>query len=251
MIRRHTILAGCAFAVLACASAPAAGAHQLLVAEPGPVELDLGTAVPARLVHATLAAADDVLEAQVKVATGTDPVAYLLVPLAPPEGDAPRADLPVPTLTVGGEVTRFEQIDETERWVDETTGVAYRAVGRLAIDGVAPARSAVAGSTIRVTRGREPTRAVLLVVTDDEEFAAEDVEATPRALLSLRAWAETPAPGATRPDAADPGDGSSAVQRAWIGAAIAVMGALLAVWWVTRGWRRARERGVERSGEPR
>lgn len=230
------------------ATASAASAHTLLVLTPGGAAIDLGTAQQPRLVHATLVMPGDTLEARLSTDPAVTQQLTLLVPVAAPEGDATRHDLPRAVRRVGGRTERFQEIDEQQRWVDDATGVAYRAIGRLTLERMKDAAQPRVESTISITRGSVPTRAVLLVVEGTEDrFTADDPAATPRALLALRAWAEAPAPGASRARSDSDPAGSGIGRLVWIPICVGVISLLLVVWWLAVGWRRSRERGAERS----
>ncbi|MCW2923685.1 MAG: hypothetical protein JWM98_1089 [Thermoleophilia bacterium] len=218
-------------------------AHSLYVAPPGSLQLDLGTGQQSRLVHATLLGSGDTIDAQLSTDGGIAQDVTLLVPASLPEGDAARRDLPRAERRVGDRVEPVQRIDETRRWTDRTTGVAYRAIGRLRIGRTRGDAQPRVTSTIHVERGATPTRVALLVEVGNHPFRAEDVRATPRALLGVRAWAESPAAGARHVPSRDGHD--RGLQRfVWIPVSLGGLAVALAAWWISAGWRRSRERGA-------
>jgi len=133
---------------------------------------------------------------------------------------------------------QFDAPQGPRRRVDEVTGVAYRVIAQARLEGGRDA-------TLRVVRGTVATRAVLLVDKPGAVFGADDVEATPRALLALRAW-QSAAPGGS--PSSDARTGPRLDATTVISASIALTGVMVAVWWVASGRRRSRERGTDRTG---
>lgn len=227
----------------ACLLVPAsASAHELTVLEVGSGELDAGLGDPARLVHATLDAAGDQLVVTVR-GSGAPLELLVLTPDRRPERTQSIAELP--SLAVTGGTVEFEAAAPADREtiVDEGTAVEYRVLGTAAV-------AVPAGSRLRlaIRRGSQPAR-VALRVGPPTSFEAADVERTPRTLLKLRAWVETPAPSA--PIDRTPAKTTSRPVVAWYGAGVALLGMLIAAWWVRSGRSRSRERGVERAAEER
>ncbi|MCW2920724.1 MAG: hypothetical protein JWL76_598 [Thermoleophilia bacterium] len=229
--------------IVACMMLAPAGAlaHELLVAPVGSAEIDAGLADPARLVHATLDQPGDTLVVTV-TSTGTPLELLLLVPDRTPErafrgDDLPRIDL-APANTPG----EAQSSGGTEA-VDEATAVDYRVIDAATI---APRDGTKL--TITVRRGDQPAR-VALRVGAPTSFEAADFERTPRTIVQLRGWAETPAPSAKLDRT--PAKTASRPVVAIFGAGVALLGVLIAVWWVYSGRRRSRERGVERAAEER
>jgi hypothetical protein len=221
--------------VVAClAAAPGSAAHELQASPPGPVELDAGTAEPARLVHATLVDAGDQLVVTA-TPTGGAVEAVLLVPDRDPERDLRGGDLPSMRIDGGMPVA---VTTDGEPLVDEATGFVYRELGRIPLD------AADGKVRIVVARGDEPLR-IALRVGMPTSFAATDVDRTPRTFAQSRAWFETPAPGADvpKPPTVDRG---ARTAIAWFGAALALSGVGVAAWWLRSGRSTARRRGIER-----
>lgn len=199
-----------------------AHAHELTVLDPGGAQLDLGDASQPRLVHGTLAGTREELELGVRV-RATPLRVLLLVPDAAPErgSDArPRLD-------------ESQRVDD-RAISDETTGVEYLVVGERVLQ---PGPGAA--TTLRVTRGAEPTRVAVLVGDPDAAFAASDPSRTPRSMLRLRAWAETPADGSRPVRPAGSGPDRNAP---WYGFGITLVAVLTAAWWLRIGHTRSRER---------
>lgn len=220
--------------LLAMAIAPSsAAAHEPQVFDPGPVELDLGRPLRARLLHVTLVGPQQELVVHL---AGDGARVQLLVPDREPERSAAAVDLPRMRIGPG-----LIDAGEPVRVVDEVTGVAYRRI----------AATTVGGDTIvRVKRGAQSTRAALLVAATDETFATNDPRRIPRTLLHLRQWAETPATGSPTAARQRAGRGGTPPSPyvAWFGAGIALAALLVTTWWVRRGRSSARRRGVERLG---
>lgn len=219
--------------LLVLAAPAGAHAHQLTVLPAGSAQLDLGTVSQARLLHVTLEQPSDALEVGVRV-DATPLEALLLVPDVTPERDARGAELP----TARG--ADFAPVTERTVLTDESTGVRYRVAAEVQL---LPRSAARGPRTLTIARGDEPTRAALLVRDPDAPFAALDLERTPRALLGVRAWQDTPAAGAKVPPRPEP-TGSTAL--AWYAAGLALLATLTAIWWIRSGRASARARGVER-----
>lgn len=230
--------------IVACLLAPApAVAHELVVVPVGSAELDAGQGDPARLVHATLDAPGDELVVTVR-ATGTPLELLLLVPDRRPEtalveGELPSMDVVTTPPPAGG----GEQAPADANLVDEATAIEYRAIAEQSI-------VASQGAKVRITvrRGSSPVR-VALRVGAPTSFEAADVERTPKTLVKVRGWVETPAPSA-KVDRT-PAKTASRPVVAIYGAGVALLGVLLAIWWVWAGRRRSRERGAERAAKER
>jgi hypothetical protein len=196
--------------------------------------LDVGTAEPARLVHATLVNADDQLVVTATPSGGAVEAA-LFVPDRDPERDLRGADLPSLRIDGGAPISLNT---DGQPLVDDATGFAYRELGRVPLD------AAGGKPRIVVARGDEPVR-VALRIGMPTSFAATDVERTPRTFAQARAWFETPAPGADvpKPPTVDRGTRTAI---AWFGAALALSGVGVAAWWLRSGRSTARRRGIER-----
>lgn len=235
-MRRLALTLAALASILVAAAAPVA-AHELQLVPPGPAELDVGTADPARLLHATLLEPADRL--QVGVLASTGPVeALLLVPDREPERG--RAAAAAPTIRVDGAArSRVEVLDTHEEVRDEATGFEYLVLATVAIP-----RSDEPASVV-VTRGAEPTRIALRVGPTDAPFTSTDPERTPRALILTRGWIETEPAGAADLPAPNRSEPDRSV--AWFGLALAAAGILVAIWWVARGRATSRRRGVERA----
>lgn len=218
---------------------PGVHAHDLQVLTPGPAELDAGTAVPARLLHATLLDPRDRLEVTVR-ATGSTIEALVLVPDRAPERD--RSGDQVPRVQVSGASQARTVLLETPRRVrDDATGFEYLVIATVTVP-----RTDVP-AVIGVTRGSEPTRVALRVGPPDAPFTARDPERTPRALILARGWVETaPAGAGDLPDPVRPTPDRTGV---WFALALAAAGLLVAAWWVARGRATSRRRGAERAAE--
>lgn len=214
-------------------------AHEIVVLPVGTGEIDAGLGDPARLFHATLDEPGDELVVTVRT-TGSPLELVLLVPdRAPERGYGSGAKLPTIAVTPRGaaEIGNFGGGGEDEV-VDEGTALGYRVVREA---NVAAREGTLV--TVQIRRGIEPTR-VALRVGAPTSFEAADVERTPRTLVRLRAWYDTPPPSATVDAARGSSPPSSLV--AWYGAGVSLLGVLIAVWWVRSGRRRSRERGLER-----
>lgn len=232
------LLAAC---LLAPAGATSAAAHQLEHVDPSSTPIDLGTADPARLIHTTLVKPVDTLV--VKLITSSEPTELIMyVPDAKPERTREAADLPSITATWDGGGMVSSQDAATDPITDAATAISYLELARTPI--TAPAGTAV---TVTVTRGAKPSR-VALRVGPRSPFGAEDYERTPRTLTEVRIWNATPPPGTPRP-ASRAVDPNRAV--AWFGAGVALVGVLVAIWWIRSGKIASRRRGVERAKDPR
>lgn len=230
------LLAAC---LLAAIGAPSAAAHQLQYIEAGSTTIDLGTADPARLIHATLVSADDKLSFTVR--STSEPVDVILyVPDVKPENTRTPVNLPTIFVTWPGGGAQSSRAEPSDPVVDAATGITYLELVRVPI--AAPAGTT---ATITVRRGAEPAR-VALRVGPPSPFGAEDFEQTPRALTKVRLWNASPPAGTegARKHTAEP---NRAV--AWFGTGIATSGVLVAIWWVLRGRATSRHRGVERAIE--
>lgn len=228
--------------LLACLLAPGAAlAHDLLVVPVGSGEIDAGLADPAKLIHATLDEPGDSLTVTVR-STGSPIELLLLVPDRKPESTYEGDELStmvVQPLTAPGSA----ELGSTARVTDEATSIEYRVIGEQ----TTATREGVP-MTVTVRRGTEPTR-VALRVGAPTSFEAADFERTPRTVVRVRGWAETPAPSA-KVDRT-PAKTTSRPLVAIFGAGIALLGVLIATWWVWAGRRRSRERGAERAAEER
>lgn len=235
-MRRLAAIIAPALASLAAVATPAT-AHELQALAPGPARLDLGTANPARLVHATLLEPADQLRVAVTPVTGPIEV-ELLVPDRPPEQDRSGGALPrLQSVDLAeGHVTA---LDEPRPIRDDATGFGYLVV--------ASAEVPLGDEAVELTveRGGEPTRVALRVGPPSAAFRSNDAERTPRALVLTRGWFETEPAGASDLPAAD----RTAPERtvAWFGLGIAAAGLLVAAWWVARGRATSRRRGAERA----
>lgn len=220
--------------------APPASAHQLVVGAPGAVELDLGDAGLARLVHATLVRRADTIRVELSPGGAVAPLeALLLIPDRAPEDAAADRRRPRAWALVGEARVPFDAVAE-QALRDDVTGLRYEVIGHLDLSTVL--RRGRATATLVVERQAAPTRAALLVRRAGEAFAAEDPSGTPRTLAQLRAWDAMPAGGTA-------GDGIARAPRAaisWFAAALAIVAALVAGWWIRAGHARSRERGIER-----
>lgn len=219
---------------------PLVQAHELSVSQPGTVELDLGTADPARLMHATLVAPGDTLTTRVQP-TGSPLEVLLLVPDEQPERAVADDELPSLQVRGAGRSAVVRAVDRS-RVTDEATGIHYRVIATSMIvsDGSRGARPA----TIVVRRGDAPTRVALRVGSADV-FQTADPERTPRTVARARAWLETPAVGSVPAPRTPPGTTADVSRAVW-GGALAMSAVILAIWWVRIGRRRSRVRGVER-----
>ncbi len=227
----------------ACLLAPAsASSHELLVLPVGSGELDAGLGDPARLIHGTLDQPEDALVVTVR-ATGTPLELLLLTPERRPERTLSDDELPSMTVTGPGVELDEAAASDLGTVIDEGTAVEYRVL----VTTTAAARAGAA-LTITIRRGDEPAR-VALRVGPPTSFEAANVDQTPRALVNLRAWVETPAPSAAFDR--EPPKTTARPIVALYGAGIALLGILLGVWWVWSGRRRSRERGAERAAEER
>ncbi len=231
---------------LLVAACPAvARAHELQVVPVGSAELDAGRGDPARLVHATLDEPGDELVVTLR-ATGAPLELLLLVPDRRPERGFGAGELP--TLSVGPAAggtpiaVGGPEGGSEGGLVDEATALEYRVFESRTLG--PPSGTPV---RVRVRRGSEPSRVALRVGVPGS-FEAANVENTPRNLVRVRAWSETPAPSA-RMDRT-PAETTSRPVAAWFGAGIALAGVLVAAWWVGAGHRRSRIRGAERRGAP-
>ncbi len=210
-----------------------ASAHQLVVID-GPGVIDAGTGEPARLIHAMLTKHGDELQVTVRPTAGASE-AVLYVPDQRPERAFDNDEIPQLAL---GPSTITTNVGE--RVVDDATNVAYREIGRVAL----PAKGGAA--TIAVRRGSVPSR-VALRVGPPTPFAADDVDATPRALQQVVSWANNPPAGSVAAKAKASDAARSRHRFAWGGALIALIAVGSVVWWLVRGWHAARRRGVERA----
>lgn len=235
--RRHQSLLALVLAAAALlANGGSSAAHELVVADPGPVSVDLADASSSRLIHATLESATDTM--QVRVAPTGTVEALLLVPVFDPEGSAEESDLPTARAEAGGRSRAFEPPVSDEVLLDDTTNVEYRVLGTTRIH---------ARSVVRVETDH-PTRAALLVRSPDEPFVTDDPDRVQRTLVKLRAWTEVSATGTRRAPRPPVSDGRA---PAIFAAAIAVVALLLAAWWVRSGRMDSRRRGVERADAER
>ncbi|MCB0879584.1 MAG: hypothetical protein KDC46_11485 [Thermoleophilia bacterium] len=252
-MRRRLLVLIAALALLLAAPALAL-AHQLLVLDAGSGEIDAGTAEPARLIHSVLLDEGDTLTVTARP-TSNAAEAVLYVPDQKPERGYDAAQLPALSWTDRGSAaaeahastpatTRSgtgpsESADDPV--VDEATGIAYREIKRIPLESGATA-------TITVRRGTKPAR-IALRVGPPTTFAADDLEQTPKLALDARLWADTPLPG-TKAAAARDADSADA-RYAWYGAGIALIGVLVAIWWVLAGRRASRRRGAEKARQER
>ena len=226
----------------ACLLAPAsAAAHELVVLPVGAGEIDAGLADPARLIHATLDKPGDTLVVTVR-SSGAPLELLLLMPDRRPESKLDGEALPQLEWAAAPGQSVIEGEPRREL-VDEATAVEYGVLSSetLALEEGAPV-------TVTIRRGTQPAR-VALRVGAATSFEAADVERTPRTLVKLRAWVETPAPSAEVDRT--PVKTTSRPVVAIYGAGVALLGVLIAAWWVWSGRRRSRERGAERAAEER
>jgi hypothetical protein len=207
----------------------------------GGAELDAGLGDPARLIHATLDAPGDTLTVTA-TSSGAPLELLLLVPIQKPEAGYDAGELPRSDVKPASTAREPEEASD-RRVIDEATAVEYRVIGSQLLSPRAGAPLA-----ITVSRGSEPTR-VALRVGAPTSFEAAEIERTPRALVRLRAWADTPAPSA-KVDRT-PAKTTSRPVVAIYGAGVALLGVLIATWWVWAGRRRSRVRGAERAAEER
>ncbi|MCW2926507.1 MAG: hypothetical protein JWM86_475 [Thermoleophilia bacterium] len=220
MLRFHLTLAIAVLSVLVGPVATAA-AHELSVTPPGPVRLDLGTGDPVRLVHATLGAGEEL-------------IATIRVPAESVQ------EWKVQTLALTRPGT-----DSDDQLVDDATTVEYRILREVPLASYAE-RAGV--RTITVSPGDEPGVA-LRVAPAGAPFTSEGLARAPRSLVRLRAWVEASTP-ATVDTPAERRDARAAARRmGQAGLGIALVGVLVAAWWVLRGRTRSRVRGVERARE--
>ncbi|MCW2973617.1 MAG: hypothetical protein JWN72_1890 [Thermoleophilia bacterium] len=231
-------------------AATAAQAHTAQVLPRGSAELSLGTDPGSQLIHAVLVAPRDTLTVNLVVPRGEFAV-EVLVPDQPQErkveppisftygakavaaGEKPQPSL---TSTLDYATAKTSRVRK-----DAATGIRYRQLLRFDdSDGLA------AGTvlTIRVERGATPLR--VAVRTDiGGKFALDDAKQVPKTVSRLGAWFTQPAAGAPRVGEQDLGDGFRGL--VWIPITIAGLMVLTALWWMLRGLRTARARGVERA----
>ncbi|MBC7461047.1 MAG: hypothetical protein H7287_06765 [Thermoleophilia bacterium] len=248
MPRRLLILVLAALTLLVAATATQA--HTVQVLPRGSAELSLGTNPGSQLIHAVLVAPRDTLAVTLIVPKGGFAV-EVLVPDQPQErkvqppisftygakavaaGEKPLASL---TSTLDYSTAKTSRVRK-----DSVTGIRYRQLLRFDdSDGLSPGTVL----TIRVERGATPLR--VAVRTDiGGKFALDNAQKVPKTVARLGAWFTQPAAGAPVVGEKDLGDGFRGL--VWIPASFAGLMVLTAIWWVLRGRRTARARGVERA----